>query len=178
VVDDPEDLDEAEGGSQPPQGHLLVGVDLAYGPSRLPPLWLVASGSEVQVDPAALELQLVDLALAVVLAAGLKGEHLEVAGQVLELSKQFSYRHPTQRSVLSAVCGLDLGDAARSARPSAMGRSDSFAAGSGGRRSRRVGDEVVADAGQTPPLVGVASAVTGPHDDRGGSDPGGRSGVA
>jgi hypothetical protein len=28
VVDDPQDLDEAEGGSQPPQGRLLLGVDL------------------------------------------------------------------------------------------------------------------------------------------------------
>ena len=34
VVDDPQDLDEAEGGSQPPQGRLLVGVgvDLGHGP--------------------------------------------------------------------------------------------------------------------------------------------------
>jgi hypothetical protein len=39
----------------------------------------------VQVDPAALELELVDLALAVVLAAGLEGQHFQVAGQVLEL---------------------------------------------------------------------------------------------
>jgi len=28
VVDDREDLDEAEGGSQPPQGRRLVGIDL------------------------------------------------------------------------------------------------------------------------------------------------------
>jgi hypothetical protein len=38
----------------------------------------------VQVDPAALELQLVDLALAVVFAAGLEGQHLQVAGEMLE----------------------------------------------------------------------------------------------
>ena len=29
MADDPQDLDEAEGGSQPPQGRLLVGVDLS-----------------------------------------------------------------------------------------------------------------------------------------------------
>ena len=29
MVDDLQDLDEAEGGSQPPQGRLLVGVDLS-----------------------------------------------------------------------------------------------------------------------------------------------------
>jgi hypothetical protein len=69
-----------------PQGRLLVGVDLGHGQDRLPPRWLVASGSEVQIDPAALELELVDLALAVVLAAGLEGHDLQVARQVLELS--------------------------------------------------------------------------------------------
>jgi hypothetical protein len=51
------------------------------------------SGAEVQVDPAALKLELVDLALAVVFAAGLEGEDLEVAGEVMELGQQFSYRH-------------------------------------------------------------------------------------
>jgi hypothetical protein len=30
VVDDPQDLNEAEGGSQPAQGRLLVGVDLGH----------------------------------------------------------------------------------------------------------------------------------------------------
>jgi len=48
----------------------------------------------VQVDPAALELELVDLALAVIFAAGLEGEDLKVAGQVLELGQQFLYGHP------------------------------------------------------------------------------------
>jgi hypothetical protein len=48
----------------------------------------------MQVDPAALELELIDLALAVVLAAGLEGQDLQVAGEVLELGQQFSYRHP------------------------------------------------------------------------------------
>jgi hypothetical protein len=55
----------------------------------------------VQVDPAALELKLVDLALAEVFAAGLEGKDLQVAGKVLELGQQFSYRHPTQRSALT-----------------------------------------------------------------------------
>jgi hypothetical protein len=44
----------------------------------------------VQVDPAALELELVDLALAVLLAARLEREELSI---VLQLSQQFSYRH-------------------------------------------------------------------------------------
>jgi hypothetical protein len=43
VVDDPQDLDEAEGGSQPAQGCLLVGVDLGQGRSRLSVRWVVAS---------------------------------------------------------------------------------------------------------------------------------------
>jgi hypothetical protein len=68
VVDDSQDLDEAEGGSQPPQGHRLVRVEFGHGPSRLASRWLVASGPQVNVDPAALERELVDLALAVVLA--------------------------------------------------------------------------------------------------------------
>jgi hypothetical protein len=59
VVDDPQDLDEAEGGSQSAQGRLQVGVDLGHGRSRLPLWWLVASGPEVQVDAAALEVEFV-----------------------------------------------------------------------------------------------------------------------
>jgi hypothetical protein len=51
---------------------------------RLPPRQLVAAGPQVQVDPAVLELQLVDLALAVVLAAGLEGEDLQVPWEMLE----------------------------------------------------------------------------------------------
>jgi hypothetical protein len=62
---------------------------------RLPLRWLVASGPEVQVDAAALELELVDLALAVVVAAGLEGEDLQVAREVLEFGQQFSYGHLT-----------------------------------------------------------------------------------
>jgi hypothetical protein len=92
MVDDPQDLDEAEGGPKPPQGRLLVGVDLGHGPGRLPS-GLVAADPQVQVDPAALELELVDLALAVVLAPGLEGEDLQVARQPLKLGQQVSYRH-------------------------------------------------------------------------------------
>ena len=33
LVDDPQDLHEAEGGSQPSQGRLLIGVKLGHGPS-------------------------------------------------------------------------------------------------------------------------------------------------
>jgi hypothetical protein len=72
VVDDRQDLDEAEGGPQASQGRRLVGVDLDQGPSRLALRGLVASGPQVQVEPAALELKLVDLALALILAAGLE----------------------------------------------------------------------------------------------------------
>jgi hypothetical protein len=60
---------------------------------RLLPRWVVPAGPEVQVDSAALELELVDLAFAVVFAAGLKGQDLQVPGEVLQLGQQFSYRH-------------------------------------------------------------------------------------
>jgi hypothetical protein len=88
VVDDPQDLDEAEGGPQPAQGRLLVGVDRSHGPSQLSPRWLVASGLQVQVDPAALPLEFVDIALAVVFAVmlpvvpGLGAGRLTPAGRV------------------------------------------------------------------------------------------------
>jgi hypothetical protein len=58
VVDDSQDQDEAEGGSQPAQGRLLLGVDLGHGRRRPWPRWLVASGPQVQVDLAALKLEL------------------------------------------------------------------------------------------------------------------------
>jgi hypothetical protein len=87
MVDDPQDLDEAEGGSQLSQGRLLVGVDLSHGPARLAPRRLVPAGAKVQVDPATLELELVDLTLAVVLTAGLEGQDLQVAGQVLQFGQ-------------------------------------------------------------------------------------------
>ena len=93
VVDDPQDLDEAEGGSQPPQGRLLLGVDVGHGPIRLPPWRLVAAGPEMQVDAAALELELVDLAFAVVLAAGLEREQFGISRELLQLGQQFSHRH-------------------------------------------------------------------------------------
>ncbi len=77
VVDDPQDLDVAKSGPKPPQGRVLVGVELGHGPRPALPLWwLVSAGAEVQVDPAALELELVDLAFAVVLAVGLEREQL------------------------------------------------------------------------------------------------------
>jgi hypothetical protein len=41
----------------------------------------------VQVDPAALELEFIDLALAVVFATGLEGQNLQVAGEVLKLGQ-------------------------------------------------------------------------------------------
>ena len=36
MVDDPQDLDEAEGGAQPPQRRLLLGVEFGHGRSGLP----------------------------------------------------------------------------------------------------------------------------------------------
>ena len=83
----------AEGGSQPPQGRLLVGVDLGHGLGWLRPRRLVPAGPEVKVDPVALEFELVDLAFAVVLAAGLEGQDLQVTGKVLKLGQQVSYCH-------------------------------------------------------------------------------------
>ena len=94
VVDDPQNLDEAEGRAQAPQGRLLVGIDLGHEPGPATAAVAHPARPEVQVDPAALELQLVDFAFAVVLAAGLEGKDLQVAGEVLELGQQFSYRHP------------------------------------------------------------------------------------
>jgi hypothetical protein len=41
----------------------------------------------VQVDPAVLEFELVDLALAVLLALGLEGQHLKVAGRVRQFGE-------------------------------------------------------------------------------------------
>jgi hypothetical protein len=62
----------------------------------------------MQIDSAALELELVDLAFAVVLAASLEGQDLQVARQVLELGQQFSYRRPTQRSEFCAAREMAL----------------------------------------------------------------------
>ena len=47
----------------------------------------------MQVDPAALPLNLVDVALAVVLAAGLEGEQLGVPRERLEGCQHISYGH-------------------------------------------------------------------------------------
>jgi hypothetical protein len=47
----------------------------------------------VQVNPAALELEFVELALAVVLAAGLEREQFGISRELLQLGQQFSYRH-------------------------------------------------------------------------------------
>jgi hypothetical protein len=93
VVHDLEDLDEAKGGPKPPQGRFLVGIELGHGRSWLSARWLVASSPEVQVDPATLELELVDLPLAVVLAAGLEREQFGISRELLQLGQQFSYRH-------------------------------------------------------------------------------------
>ena len=100
MVDDPQDLDEAEGGSQLPQGRLLVGVDLSHGPARLAPRRLVPAGAKMQVDLATLELELVDLTLAVIITAGLEGQDLQVAVEVLELDQLFSSWCPWQDSNL------------------------------------------------------------------------------
>jgi hypothetical protein len=70
---------------------------------RLQLLGLVAAGPEVQVDPAALELELVDLALAVILATGLERQDLQVARQALELGQELSYRHLAQGSDACAL---------------------------------------------------------------------------
>jgi hypothetical protein len=60
---------------------------------------LVAAGAQVQIDPAALQFEFVDLALAVVLTPGLEGQNFQVAGKALELSQQVSYCH-----ALSVAC--------------------------------------------------------------------------
>jgi hypothetical protein len=57
----------------------------------------------VQVDPAALDLELVDLALAVILTASLERQDLQVARQALELGQEFSYCHLAQRSDACAL---------------------------------------------------------------------------
>ena len=47
----------------------------------------------MQVHAAALQLDLVNLALAVVLAAGLERQQLRVSGQALQRGEHLSYRH-------------------------------------------------------------------------------------
>jgi hypothetical protein len=63
--------------------------------ARLPPRWVVPADAKVQIHPAALKLELVDLALAVLLAAGLERQHLEVAGKMLQAGKELSNGHIT-----------------------------------------------------------------------------------
>jgi hypothetical protein len=90
---DLEDHDETERGLQATQGRLLIGVDLGHARVRLPLRWLVPPGSELEVDLVALvalELDVVDLALAVLLAARLEGEHLRVLREVLDLTQHLS----------------------------------------------------------------------------------------
>jgi hypothetical protein len=87
VIDDPQDLDEAEGGPKLAQGRLLVRIKLGHSPGQLVTRRLVAASAQVQIDPAALELKLVDLTLAVVLTASLEGQDLQVAGEALELGQ-------------------------------------------------------------------------------------------
>jgi hypothetical protein len=50
VVDDLQDLNEAEGGPQPSQDVSWSGSSLAMGAGRLSPRWLVASGPEVRAS--------------------------------------------------------------------------------------------------------------------------------
>ena len=79
------------------------------------------------------------------LAARLERENLQVAREVLELGRQFSNRHPTQRSVLSAVCGLELGG--NCSISSDRTRRDD--------RTRWLLDQAAAEAGTTSSLDGA-----------------------
>jgi hypothetical protein len=54
---------------------------------------LVSPDAEVQIDAVALPLDLVDLALAVLLAASLEGQHLLILREVLQLSQHLSNDH-------------------------------------------------------------------------------------
>jgi hypothetical protein len=54
---------------------------------------LVPAGAQVQADPAALPLDLIDLALAAILAAGLEGEQLRVPRKRLERCQHVWYGH-------------------------------------------------------------------------------------
>jgi hypothetical protein len=72
-------------------------------PHRLASRGVVPAGAQVQVHPVALELKLVDLALAVVLTAGLEGEQLRVPRERLKCGQHVSYRHAIQRSEASTL---------------------------------------------------------------------------
>jgi hypothetical protein len=84
------DFDEAERGPQPPKRRVLVGIDRHR---RLPRRRIVQSDSEVQVDPAPLPLDLVDLALAVLLAAWFEGEQFRLPRKLLEFGQHLSDGH-------------------------------------------------------------------------------------
>ena len=56
-------------------------------------LGVVSPDAEMQLDPAALPLDLVDLALAVLLAARLERQHLRVLREVLQPSQHLSNGH-------------------------------------------------------------------------------------
>jgi hypothetical protein len=75
----------------------------------LPPRRLVAPNPGVQVHLAALPLNLVDLALAVVLAARLEGQQLSVLRQPLEASKQVSYCHALSVAASAQSVRVDQG---------------------------------------------------------------------
>jgi hypothetical protein len=81
---------------------LLIGVDLGDARVRLPPGRLVPPGSELQVDLAALELDVIDLALAVLLTASLECQHLRVPRELLQRGQHLSNGH------LSRVAGCVL----------------------------------------------------------------------
>jgi hypothetical protein len=50
----------------------------------------------MQIDPAALQLDVVQLYLAVLLTPGLHGQHLGVSQEPLQRGKQVSYGHPSR----------------------------------------------------------------------------------
>jgi hypothetical protein len=54
---------------------------------------VVSTSAEVQVHPAALPLRLIDLAFAVLLAAGLEGEQFRIPREPLQGGQQVAYCH-------------------------------------------------------------------------------------
>ena len=81
----------------------MVGVDLGHGPDRLPPVWLVAAGPQVKEDPAALELELVDLALADSSQPASKARTPLGRGGGAGAQPAVLDLHPTQRSDICAL---------------------------------------------------------------------------
>jgi hypothetical protein len=86
------------GAEQPPLlGRGLRGPPAPTGrqrqPGHLTSRQVVPAGAKVQVYPAALPLHLIDLALAVVVAAGLEREQLGVARKRLECCQHVPYSH-------------------------------------------------------------------------------------